>query len=103
MESQSVLSYQDVAQPTPVHGLSAKKLADAVVIEATCPRCDHLTATHLPIGVIAPAMKGIVRRSVDIPAGRYDTVMVCSCGYPHPGRPPEETGCGAYWRVAMEV
>jgi hypothetical protein len=61
------------------------------LLTGTCPRCDH------PMGFLVPTE--ILLNST--PAAPRPTKMMCTCEGEHPGRPPDDEGCGAYWNVEL--
>ncbi|WP_234336268.1 hypothetical protein [Streptomyces sp. NRRL S-1022] len=75
-------------------GLRAEAAAAGlVVLRGRCPRCGcAFTYTHTD-RVFRSAGRGA--RPAHVP-------VLCACETAHPGRPPEETGCGAYWNVLVE-
>jgi len=101
-QESGVLPYASIACQTPTEGMSVETSGAVFLITGTCPRCQHPTAYSVPIGVITRGVSSIETQQVEV-SGHYDTIMVCSCGYPHPMRPATESGCGAYWRIALEV
>jgi hypothetical protein len=102
-QESSILPYADIAYETPTEGLSVETSGAALLITGICPRCHHPTACSVPIGVITPGVAGIEAQNTEVTPDRYDTVIVCRCGYPHPNRPATEDGCGAFWRIGLEV
>ncbi|MER7052866.1 MULTISPECIES: hypothetical protein [unclassified Streptomyces] len=64
---------------------------ETVVLSGRCPRCG-CACTYLH-----------VRRAYRGPSHRADGIpVICTCETAHPGRPEDETGCGAYWNVRLE-
>ncbi|CAL9276906.1 hypothetical protein ACFC5H_17275 [Streptomyces rochei] len=67
--------------------------AESVVLSGRCPRCRcPAVFLHAP-----RTFRAAPRR-----AGRSDIPVICTCTTPHPDRPEDETGCGAYWNVRLE-
>ncbi|MER6685858.1 hypothetical protein [Streptomyces olivaceoviridis] len=67
--------------------------AGVVVLYGRCPRCGcAFTYTHTD-RVFRSPRRG--PRPAHVP-------VLCACETDHPGRPAEETGCGAYWNVVVE-
>lgn len=64
------------------------------LLHGPCPRC---TAQ-----ITSPMAKVVYRddRPEDDDARFH--VVFCTCGHPHPGRPEERVGCGAYWGFLLE-
>ena len=102
-QESSLLPYEDIAFPTPTEGQSVMISEAGFVISGICPRCQHPTDCSVPIGVITPGVTGIGTQNVEVKSGTYETVITCRCNYPHPSRPTADVGCGAFWRIAIEV
>lgn len=67
-------------------------------IIGTCPRCGHRMTYPYPKRVVG---RGIRRRGASKSEER-ELPMLCTCIQEHPGRPDQEHGCGAYWKVALQ-
>ncbi|MEU6367274.1 hypothetical protein ABZ876_16440 [Streptomyces sp. NPDC046931] len=67
--------------------------ADVAVFSGRCPRCGcDFTYTHT----------GRVFRSPRRAPSPAQVPVICTCTADHPGRPPGEEGCGAYWNIILE-
>jgi hypothetical protein len=72
-----------------------------IILRGQCPRC----AAPLSIPILDPVLGG--RRDFPswlAPGGdrREDaTPLLCNCREPHPGRPADAIGCGAYWTTVL--
>ncbi len=67
--------------------------AGVVVLYGRCPRCGcAFTYTHTG--------PGVSRAAPHAPAGALPVLARARPGIP--GRPADETGCGAYWNVLVE-
>ncbi|WBO62825.1 hypothetical protein [Streptomyces camelliae] len=74
-------------------GLRVEAAHGMAVLYGWCPRCGcAFTYTHTDRVFRAPRRGP---RPAHVP-------VLCSCAADHPGRPPGETGCGAYWNVVLE-
>jgi hypothetical protein len=70
---------------------------DVTLLHGTCPRCAGPVSTPLVPVVYREASTG-ERPSED---GEFHVVF-CTCDHPHPNRPPDRSGCGAYWGFLLE-
>ena len=81
--------------------LTARMLVDdkryTAVVAGQCPRCGHHLETVLPLtGYVRDyAVRGI---GDDVPT-QVNVDVLCGCGIPHAGAPPETPGCGVGFRV----
>ncbi|MFQ6145151.1 hypothetical protein [Streptomyces sp. SID10815] len=75
-------------------GLTVEAADDGVaVLHGACPRCGCAFGyTHTDRVFRSPRRRP---RPAHVP-------VLCECDGEHPGRPPEEKGCGAYWNVVVE-
>ncbi|OXY99243.1 hypothetical protein BEK98_04065 [Streptomyces diastatochromogenes] len=75
-------------------GLRVEAADDGVaVLHGRCPRCGCVFSyTHTDRVFRSPRR---TPRPTHVP-------VLCECEAEHPGRPPEEKGCGAYWNVLVE-
>jgi hypothetical protein len=83
-------------------GFTAEQVGEREIrVTGVCPRCDDTTTATIRRGVVGG---GTVKAppSPDSP-GLVPATIWCECGYYHDGRPDTsaESGCGAYWRVAL--
>jgi hypothetical protein len=72
-------------------------------VPSICPACSGAMIRTVQRG-LPTGSKGIWRRpKATEPSAPEQVTLVCRCGYPHVGRPPEstETGCGAVWKVPL--
>lgn len=61
-------------------------------LEGTCPRCEHPITFEVVTEIFlsdTPDMPDEVR------------TMLCTCKPVHAGRPVDDEGCGAYWRITL--
>jgi hypothetical protein len=65
---------------------------DVTLLHGTCPRCGALFSTPL-----VP----VVYRDDAMGDGGFHVVF-CTCDHPHPNRPPDRSGCGAYWGFLLK-
>lgn len=61
-------------------------------LSGPCPRC----GTWFTLPVVSETVRGRTNSR-----SGYVTVM-CGCEEPHPQRPANRTGCGAYWNLTVE-
>lgn len=64
-----------------------------VILTGTCPRCED----PMDFPVLTRAFQLPVAA---VPATKLEPLM-CTCLITHPGAPPDEEGCGAYWNVEL--
>jgi len=75
--------------------------APGFVVSGPCPRCDHHLVDRRALLALA-GMSGTRGGSGDTP----ETVILditCGCGTAHQGAPEGVTGCGASFRLQMEL
>jgi hypothetical protein len=69
-----------------------------LVLQGECPRC----AALIDIPVLDPVLGGNRTASPGAPSSEDGAVpLLCTCREPHPGRPDEAVGCGAYWSMVL--
>ena len=85
-------------------GFSATKLSEQEIkVTGICPRCDDTTTASIRRGLVGGGtVKGLPEVAPE-QAGTVAATIYCECGYYHEGRPDtsSESGCGAYWTVAL--
>jgi hypothetical protein len=66
-------------------------------LRGTCPRCGDPMIYPLPQGIIlkGPSLRRLRSRRAD--SGVWP--VLCTCTRNHPGRPPDNEGCGAFWSL----
>jgi hypothetical protein len=79
---------------------------DTYSVVGRCPRCGASMEVVIP-GEMFLANRSLLRRRpwrTDSTASpRTEEVpMSCLCSAPHPGRPQDRKGCGAYWKLIVE-
>jgi hypothetical protein len=64
-----------------------------VLLTGTCPRCGDQMDFPVSDGVFLRPVRAA-------PAAKTEPVM-CTCSGAHPGTPPDDEGCGAYWNIEL--
>ena len=64
-----------------------------VLLTGTCPRCADRMDFPISNGVfLRPATAAPIPNTQE---------LMCTCTVAHPGAPPDEEGCGAYWNIEL--
>ncbi len=66
-----------------------------VQLSGRCPRCDDPMDYPIVTEVFQSSTGG------GHGAGTDETPLLCTCKVPHPKRPADEEGCGAYWNIRL--
>lgn len=75
-----------------------------IALEAVaCPRCNHPFKDRLVRGIIGPGVPRDDHKAYYKTPGtqRVDWIVKCRCGKRHPGKPRNDSGCGA--RIGLIV
>lgn len=89
----------------------ASRAADGTTsLVGSCPRCSAGMEVVIPDEMFLANRTGLLRRmfgrtdGTTSPAESDKQVvpMICLCPAPHPGRPQDRKGCGAYWNLTVE-
>jgi hypothetical protein len=70
----------------------------AYTLLVPCPRCQHENAIDLEF-----RLKILLDRESNPPALQREIYVQCECIDDHPGRPAEETGCGARSSIKFSI
>ena len=96
--------YEEITHPSfaeQAASFQAVPTRGGVVLSGPCPRCgDPMDFPHVD-SVVRSGLR--LRPHPVPPAATAETVvpMICTCAVPHPGRPNDLDGCGAYWNVIL--
>jgi hypothetical protein len=77
-----------------------------LALTGPCPRCDVV----IQIPIVDEVYKTFRWRTGKAPSGAVQPKttervepVVCTCVEPHPNRPANRTGCGAYWQFRLTL
>ena len=81
-----------------------------LILRGPCPRCGAIIDIPVVDGIFRLAMRsttgisraawGWKRKPAEGPSSHVEP-MICTCEDPHPGRPDDDIGCGAYWTLTV--
>jgi hypothetical protein len=92
----NLIGWAAVSDETWQPSFTATRAGLYLTYTGACPRCRH--QTMLRIAGVNAALSGRSTREDARPFA-----MFCRCGYPHPGHPDDDMGCGAYWSEQMRA
>ncbi|MFD5720923.1 hypothetical protein [Streptomyces sp. NPDC127036] len=81
---------------------------DTISLVGSCPRCLAGMEVVIPSVMFLAnrtgRLRGFFKKDDKTPtAGKEQNVpMICLCPAPHPGRPQDRKGCGAYWNLTVK-
>lgn len=81
-------------------GCTAVPTSRGHVLRGTCPRCGD----SMDFLVVTEVWQSITTATppAESPSSTQDEVpLLCTCSAPHPGRPADEEGCGAFWNIVV--
>lgn len=107
------VDYQEVTDPAYAEKVAKTFTLDepepgTQILRGPCPRCG--TVIDVPVvsvvfRLIMDDALGTTRavwgRKKAVSDGPQVEPMMCTCEDPHPGRPPDYVGCGAFWKLAI--
>lgn len=82
--------------PVDASGFPHSQEGLVLVYRGICPRCQHET-----IFEVSPGYAGEVTKADLAPPKKF--VMLCQCGFIHPGHPDDDISCGAYWQYVEQI
>lgn len=68
---------------------------ERIVFHGPCPNCAHGFSFIWPLAVVRTAV------ATSTTATKLPVTLYCRCEHAHPGRPDDEVGCGAYWKLKV--
>jgi hypothetical protein len=89
----------------------ASRTADGTVsLLGSCPRCSASMEVVIPDEMFLANRTGLLQRmfgrtdwtTSPAESNEQEVPMICLCPAPHPGRPQDRKGCGAYWNLTIE-
>ena len=99
-----VLDFQEVTSPQLAIDAAANWTTEAarrgLILRGPCPRCQHFMEFPVAFSLFDGGV--FSERSAAVASETIEVAVLCTCGYPHPGRPLGEEGCGAYWNLSIE-
>jgi hypothetical protein len=66
-----------------------------LLLSGRCPRCNDPMDYPIVTEVFQSSTGGRQSATTD------DTPLLCTCKVPHPKRPADDEGCGAYWNIRL--
>jgi hypothetical protein len=108
------MPYQEATDPAfaekAAKTFTASRDADGTIsLMGHCPRCHANMEVFVPGEIFIANRFGFFGRllgrtgsaSSTANNDEQDVPIACLCAAPHPGRPSNRTGCGAYWRLKV--
>lgn len=96
MEHKDDVPYrQRRCEDQPATSADPKETADGITYSVVCPTCENSFTVEELHSVYR------LRRTARKELAPPPVPVICECGHPHAGRPPEEEflGCGSVWQL----
>ncbi|MFD5517266.1 hypothetical protein [Streptomyces sp. NPDC127066] len=98
--------YEEITRPSFAEraaSFQAVPTRGGVVLKGPCPRCGDPMDFPYVDSVVRSWLRRRPRPEPPTATATEETVvpMICTCAVPHPGRPDDLDGCGAYWNVIL--
>ena len=106
--SPETLPYEEITEPsyaeTAARSFTVERAkAGVALMHGICPRCGAHITSPLVAFLYRDSLVGRdkARSGQETSDDGVYHVVFCTCDHPHPNRPVERVGCGAYWSFLL--